>query len=134
MTRIRYPLTIYYDGACDLCRGQMNKIAADDTKNRLTFQDITERGFSAEDHGLDQADLHTYVYVIDREGRSARGVDAFTWVWWATGHKTLSIIFRIAGIRMIAKGIYKIISRFRYIFNHACGAKVCRGKCGWKRY
>ena len=132
--RIDYPLTVYYDGACSLCRRQMARYRERDQRARLLFQDITDHQFHAGRYGLDIGELQRAIHVVDRAGRVARGADAVVWIWWATGSRLLPILMRIPGINILAKRLYKLVARGRYLVSSWRGEKLCRGKCGWRRY
>ncbi len=132
--RIDYPLTVYFDGACSLCRRQILSLSGQDTHQRLQFQDITDSRFHAEDHGLDISALQKTLHVQDRQRRVACGVDAFVWIWWAIGKRRQAVIFRFPGVNFVARQMYKIVARWRYWISGWRGEKVCRGKCGWRHY
>ena len=134
MAHIVYPLMVYYDGACELCRSQMRKIQSQDKHNRLILQDITDADFFPEDQGFEKGELHRFLYVKDSKGATRKGVDAFVWIWRTTDHRWKAVFFEIMGVNFVAKIFYKIISSFRYSFNQTKGGNVCRGKCAWKGY
>ena len=132
--RIDYPLVVYFDGACMLCRQQVSHFANADTKKRLVFQDITAPDFHAENVGLDIGMLQNKIHVKERDGRVASGAEAIVWIWWAVGNKLPAILMRFPGIRFIFKFLYKIVARSRYIISGWGDKKLCRGKCGWRKY
>ena len=41
-----YPVTLYYDGSCQLCSGEMRNLRARDTAGRLAFVDCSPEGFA----------------------------------------------------------------------------------------
>ncbi len=127
-------MTIYYDGACRLCRRQMGDFADSDTKKRLIFKDITNSSFVAEREGFDVGALQAKIHIKDREGRVATGAEAIIWIWWAVGKKKRAILMRLPVFNFFAKIGYKIIARLRYFLSKWAGDKMCRGKCGWKKY
>jgi predicted DCC family thiol-disulfide oxidoreductase YuxK len=134
MFDLTYPLSVYYDGSCAMCVAQMEKFEAENAENKLIFVDTSRTDFERRDHALVDADLDRYVYVLDKDGHRARGVEAFTWMWWALGYTWKARIFSVPIVRTFAKIGYKVISRFRYILVRKHGPKTCQGTCLWKKY
>ncbi len=47
MTTKQLPATVFYDGACPLCRSEMGVLMRDNQAGRLRFVDISGPGFDA---------------------------------------------------------------------------------------
>lgn len=114
MPQSPYPLTIFYDGACRLCSSQMDKFKNQDKHKRLIFVDISQSDFDAAQYGLKGAPFQKYLYARNRNGFTVRGVDAFRWMWRATGHGAHAFIAGIPVIKQLGKLLYVLIARVRY--------------------
>lgn len=122
-----YPLQIFYDGACKMCAGQMEKFQKKDVHKRLIFMDISEPGFEAKKFGLDGELLLKYIYAKDASGRIVRGIDAFIWMWRAVDNNLPAFLVGLPGIKQLGKVVYRIISRSRYFFGKR--ENVCDFHC-----
>lgn len=129
-----YPLTIYFDGACGVCRQEMDKFKARDKHQRLRFVDISQPGFEAGQFGLDRKQVRIYLHVKDSDGRLSRGVDAFAAIWQALGYKILPQLCRSVFVKPWARLFYRIFSRYRYFFSGQKSKARCdKGTCQWRR-
>lgn len=128
LDELKYPLTIFYDGACGLCSGKMLKYKNLDKFSRLSFIDISSSNFNAESYNLDPQLVQEYIHVRDASGEIVRGVDGFIWIWQAIGFK-LPAFLKIPFIKLIAKIIYKFVSKLRYTLSKKVSEKNCGGRC-----
>lgn len=123
MLKISYPIIVFYDGACQMCIAQIAKFKKADSKKHIVFTDISKPDFDQEQAGLTGESIQRYIYAKDSRGHLARGVDAFAWIWEATDKKFLVRLVSLPFIKHIAKIIYSLISRLRYLFgrkNNIC--------------
>lgn len=75
------PLTVFYDGACPLCRREIAFYQRLDRAQRLRWQDVA---LTAEcPDGYCQADLLARFHVMTGSGRMLSGAQAFAAVWRA---------------------------------------------------
>ena len=116
MENMSYPITIFYDGACRMCVAQMDKFKEADKEKNLVFVDISKPDFNQEKMGLAGKPIKRYIYARDSAGRLVRGVDAFIWIWAATGKRILSSFIGLPLVKQTGKFIYRLVSRFRYTF------------------
>jgi predicted DCC family thiol-disulfide oxidoreductase YuxK len=49
---IQYPITIFYDGACGICRREMERYKAKDKEARLKFVNVNRPDFKPENEGV----------------------------------------------------------------------------------
>jgi predicted DCC family thiol-disulfide oxidoreductase YuxK len=114
MLKPKFPVSIFYDGACRMCVGQMAKYRAKDRQKRLRFFDISAEGFDAASFGLDPELIQHYIYAKDSDGQIVRGVDAFIWIWLATGRVELAFFAGLPLVKQAAKFCYRLVARLRY--------------------
>jgi predicted DCC family thiol-disulfide oxidoreductase YuxK len=84
----RYPLTLYYDDACPLCRSEMAAMKRLDRHDRLHLVDCSAPGF-ADDHcaqaGIPVQALMSRLHARDADGVWRVGVPAFAAAYAAIG-------------------------------------------------
>ena len=74
---MQYPTLILYDGACGICRSEMERYKAKDKKARLKFVNVNRPDFKPENEGLDPKQIIDYIHAKDGDGKIVYGVDAF---------------------------------------------------------
>lgn len=134
-TMPHWPITIFYDHACDICRGLMRDYKRQDTKNRLQLIDISAPDFKAEQYGLDPSLVSLYLYAKDSRGQIVRGTDSFIWTWQALGKNFSAAVLGWPIIRVFAQPLYRVFSRYRYLFNKQKRYQRagCKGACRWQK-
>lgn len=131
----KWPVTIFYDKACNICRSLVKGYKQQDSHNRLHLIDISSPKFDAGRYGLDPKLVQIYLYAQDATGRTVRGVDSFVWIWHAIGKNASASLLSWPIVRIIAQPIYRLFSRYRYAFNKRKRAqrKQCKGACKWQQ-
>jgi predicted DCC family thiol-disulfide oxidoreductase YuxK len=74
---MRYPITVYFDGACKLCRSEINNIAARDHAARLVLIDCNTPRFDYAALDLTQTAMLNEIHARNADGAWLRGVDVF---------------------------------------------------------
>jgi len=75
-------LTLFYDGACPLCRHEINHYKKKDKSRQLIeFIDIVSPDFSAKEYGLDPQQIHAKMHAKKSTGQIVTGVDSFLAIW-----------------------------------------------------
>ncbi len=86
--KIAYPLHIYYDASCPLCRTEMNALKQYDVHHRLDLIDCSPADFS-DDHANEAGYLQTammrLIHARDANGVWLIGVAVFEAAYGATG-------------------------------------------------
>lgn len=79
----RVALTVCYNGACPVCRGEMEHYQRIARRHDLPlgWNDINTAPALFERHGIDFDTAMRRLHAIDAEGRLIRGVDVFVAVW-----------------------------------------------------
>ena len=87
---ITYPLTIYYDASCPMCRTEMHTLKETDVENKLILVDCSADSFNepASCPASKEA-LMERIHAIDANGMWIKGVDVFAAAYTASGFKNL---------------------------------------------
>ena len=80
-----YPLTVYFDGKCPICRREIDLMKMLNRKERLQFIDFSNSSYHPTDHGLNQCDLGRVIHACWSDGILITGVDVFREMWEAIG-------------------------------------------------
>jgi predicted DCC family thiol-disulfide oxidoreductase YuxK len=113
----RYPLQVFYDGACPLCSREIDHYRRQDRRGRLETVDISAPGFAPERYGIARDAFMAELHAIDREGTVYRGVAAFRAIWLAFPEKTVyRFMARLVGLPLVeplARQAYRLFARLR---------------------
>ena len=111
-----WPLVIYYDASCPLCREEMHALAAYDTDAKLQLVDASPAAFG-DDHtraaGIDHGALMRLIHARDREGRWYRGVEVFELAYAAAGLVGVAAVWADPRLRPLWDRLYPWVARFR---------------------
>jgi predicted DCC family thiol-disulfide oxidoreductase YuxK len=105
--------TVYYDGACPLCSGEMALLMARNGAGRLAFVDIAAPGFDAAPLG---ASLDAMLQLM--HGGWLVGIPAFVVIYEATGFDGVARWLRRPWFARLAARAYPWLVRHRYQLPH----------------
>ncbi len=106
-----YPVTLYYDGSCRLCSGEMRNLRARDTSGRLAFVDCSPEDFCG--GPAPRAALRTTIHAVDAAGRVYTGIESFRVAHAAVGLPIVSALLGLPGISHAAARAYPLLARHR---------------------
>ncbi|WP_117232825.1 thiol-disulfide oxidoreductase DCC family protein [Vibrio maerlii] len=106
-------LTLFYDGTCPLCVGEMRSLHRYDNTNQIRTVDIHSEEF-AEFPQIDPKQANLILHAIDSEGTLYLGLDAAHQAWGKLGRGWLYAPLRWKIIRPLADKIYLYFARNRY--------------------
>ncbi|MDH5855896.1 thiol-disulfide oxidoreductase DCC family protein [Lampropedia aestuarii] len=114
-TSIQWPLTVFYDHSCQLCRSEMHNIKARDHADVLRLVDASDATALAR-HSTDklQQDLMALLHARDAAGVWYVGVDAFVVIYQATDMGWVGRVLNWPGVHALAKALYPSVARNRY--------------------
>ena len=118
MNDCRYPLKIFYDGACRVCSAEMAHYRQKVADGRLLFVDISAPEFHPLEPGPTLADFMARMHVQDADGRFFTGVEAFQVIWRACPEPWLhraAAILNWPGVKPCARFGYAVFARYRYL-------------------
>jgi predicted DCC family thiol-disulfide oxidoreductase YuxK len=124
----RPDLTIYFDGACPLCRREIAHYLGRDRARRLSAVDIAADPSHLAPLGISQADALAALHVRDATGRLFVGATAFLAIWdrlprWRILARALR---SIPGATGLLERLYRIVApRRTRIASALCGDGRC---------
>lgn len=108
-----YPLTVFYDGECPLCRREIALFRRLDRKRRLHLVDFSHPEFDEAQAGLDRARLSAVIHARWADGTIITEVEVFRALWTAVGLRALARLSRLAGIDGLLRRGYAWFARHR---------------------
>lgn len=119
-TSPNWPLTIYYDASCPLCRAEMEAMKARDAADVLRLVDCSAAAFDAraiEAPGVTRDAMLARIHAQDAAGRWLVGVPVFAAVYRAAGMHTLGRLFESPWLRPLFDRAYPWIADNRYLLS-----------------
>lgn len=105
-------LTTFYNGACPVCRTEIDHYRAYAGKRALPlgWRDISADAGELAAHGLTPEDVKRRLYVLDADGNLMGGVDAFIALWSRMPrYRALAWLARQPGLRQFGEFLYERI-------------------------
>lgn len=113
---VAWPLVIYYDASCPLCREEMSALTAHDAEARLQLVDASQDGFGDEHMratGIDRVALMRLIHARDSEGHWYRGIEVFELAYGAAGLAGVAALLGHPKLRPLWDRLYPWVARFR---------------------
>lgn len=107
-----YPITVYYDASCELCRAEVEAMKSRDDADRLRLIDASDSDFVPPD-GVTRDELMSRIHARDANGGWLRGVDVFAAVYEAAGFRRLARMYRSRALRPLLDRLYPWIADHR---------------------
>lgn len=120
---------VIYDGQCNICRGQVERLARFDGAGRLAYLSLHDDEVGRRYPDLEHEALMQQMVVVDRHGTRHWGAEAVRYLscrlprlWW------LAPVLHIPGTLALWKALYGLIARNRYRWGGraACDHGSCR--------
>lgn len=131
-TTPRFPLRIFYDGACVICAAEVEHYGRKDHARRLVLVDISAPDFDPQPYGISREALLRQMHAIDDQGEIFRNVEAFWAIWQAFPSSTiyglLGRIITLPLINPLARCGYQLFARLRKYLpkrQRSCPSGVC---------
>ncbi len=80
-----YPLLVLYDGACPICKLEIDNFRDRDSSRLLRFVDISAPGFDPAPYGVPLKDMLTVIHALKPDGSFVKGVEVFQLAYGAIG-------------------------------------------------
>ncbi len=109
-----YPLTVYYDGACKLCRSEIDNIAARNHAARLVLIDCNTPSFDYAALGVTKAAMLNQIHARGHAGTWLRGVDVFIAMYHAVDLGVVARLMAHPLVKPRAIAFYPWLVRNRY--------------------
>ncbi len=111
-----WPLAIYYDASCPLCREEMHALKAYDGEHRLALVDASAPDFSDPDlaaAGIDREALMRLIHARDAAGQWFIGVAVFEQAYGAVGLHRVAALWANPRLRPLWNRVYPWVARLR---------------------
>ena len=107
-------LTVYYDGACRVCAGEIALYQRSRGAAAIKFVDICHASFDAKREGLDPVEVHKSFHARTAKGELHKGVAAFIAIWdTLPGYRWLARWARWPGMRSLLEMGYVVFTKLR---------------------
>jgi predicted DCC family thiol-disulfide oxidoreductase YuxK len=111
---IHYPLTIYFDGSCRLCRSEIENLAARDLTGQLKMVDCSPPDFDLTGIPATHSELMHLIHACDARGTWITGIDVFVAAYRAARLTWVARILAHPRIKPYAHAAYPWVVRNRY--------------------
>ena len=108
-----YPLTVYFDGECPICRREIDLMKVLNRRERLQFIDFSNSSYQPTDQRLSQCDLGRVIHARWSDGTIITGVEVFREMWEAIGLGFLARFSRLSGINTLLVRAYAWFAKNR---------------------
>lgn len=111
-----WPLLIYYDASCPLCREEMHALKDHDAQGRLQLVDASPPGFTDPDlerAGITRAELMRLIHARDADGRWFIGIEVFELAYAAAGLHGIARLWANPRLRPAWERLYPWVARCR---------------------
>lgn len=109
-----YPLTLLYDGACAVCRLEMDGLRDRARPGALQFVDISAAGFDASPYGVSLDAMQASICAVCADGRVIQGVEVLRLAYAAAGLGWVLRPTAWPGLRPVFDRAYRVFARHRY--------------------
>jgi predicted DCC family thiol-disulfide oxidoreductase YuxK len=113
MTSATYPLTLFFDGQCPVCRTEMQSLRQRDTAGRLRFDDVRAEGFAVP-AGTTLDHMLASIHARTADGRIVAGVETLRLAYRAVGLGWLVAPTTWPGLRGASERGYLWVARHRF--------------------
>ncbi len=128
-----FPLKVFYDGACMVCAGEIERYRRRDRAGRLVPIDISHPDFDPRLYGISRQAFQYELHAIDRQGTVYRGIEAFRAIWLAFPDafplRALALLVNLPLISFLARRAYRSFARMRHFLpknRSTCHSANCR--------
>ncbi len=108
-----YPLIVYFDGECPICRWEIDLMKFVNRKERLQFIDFSISSYHSTDHGMNTCDLGRVIHARWSDGTIITGVEVFREMWEAIDLGFLARFVRRPAINKLLVKAYAWFARNR---------------------
>ncbi len=107
-------LTVFYDGACGICRREINHYRNQDRGRRIDWVEVNRYPDRLAAHAIEYSAAIRRLHVIDADGVIQTGVQAFLSLWSELpGYRQLAGVVRVLRVEWILERAYTHLTRWR---------------------
>lgn len=104
---------VFFDGACPLCRREIEWLRRKDSTNQICFTDIADPDFDPHSTGKSFQQLMARIHGRLPNGEVIEGVEVIRQLYLAVGYRKLVAISRLPLIRNLLELGYRIFAPIR---------------------
>lgn len=111
---IQTALTVYYDGACQVCSREISLYQKAQGAEAIKFVDICATGFDPVREGLDPVEVHRSFHSRAADGTLYQAVPAFIAIWETLpGFHWMARAAKVPGVRPLLDFGYVLFTKVR---------------------
>jgi len=115
MKLIQYPLTIYYDGACPMCRSEMETLKETDIHHKLILVDCSDSNLSLpESCPVTREAMMERIHAIDANGQWIKSTEVFAAAYAASGYQKLAALWANQTLTPLLSRLYPWVADNRH--------------------
>lgn len=108
---IQYPITVYYDASCPMCKAEMETIKTSDTGNKLILIDCSNIGLAIPDScPVSREAMMERIHAMDASGQWINSTDVFAAAYTAGGFKKLGKLWGSKTLKPLFSRAYPLIA------------------------
>ncbi|MES2888983.1 MAG: DUF393 domain-containing protein [Pseudomonadota bacterium] len=108
-----FPLTLLFDGDCEVCALEMDDLKARDRERRLVFVDIAQPQFDPARYGARITELRAQIHAVRPDGRMLKGVSVLHVAYAAVGRGWMFAPVQWPLVKPMLDAVYRVLSRHR---------------------
>lgn len=118
---------VIWDGECNFCRSQVERLTWWDGGNRLTYLSLHDSRVKERYPELSHEELMKQLWVVTPDGRKFGGADAIRYLSCRLPRLWIfAPLMHIPFTQPLWRGLYGIVARRRYkIAGHSCESGTC---------
>ncbi|TAF99833.1 MAG: DUF393 domain-containing protein [Betaproteobacteria bacterium] len=116
MQTVTYPITIYYDASCPLCRHEIDLLKQFDTASQIALVDCSPQTYQGEgEHS--RAAMMQLIHAKDASGQWLIGAPVFAAAYAATGFSAIARLWGARWLQPFWRVAYPVIANNRMLLS-----------------
>ncbi len=112
---IVYPLTIYYDGACPMCKSEMETLKETDFDEKLILVDCSNTNLTIPDScPVSRVAMMERIHAVDANGKWIKSTDVFAAAYAASGYQTIAGLWTHKKLKPLFSKLYPWVANNRH--------------------
>jgi predicted DCC family thiol-disulfide oxidoreductase YuxK len=112
MQSVMFPLTMYYDHSCPLCRQEIDLLREHNRDNKLLFIDCSKPDFAAVE-GRSRETMMKLIHARDTSGQWFIGPPVFSAAYRAVGIESIAALWGTPWLQPVWKRLYPWVANNR---------------------
>ena len=123
-----FAIEVFFDGACPLCRREIDMLKGQDRQRRLRTTDISDPAFDPRVVGKTHAELMARMHGRLPDGTWVEGVEVFRRLYTVVGFGPIVWLTRLPGVSQLLDLGCSLFARHRLRLTGRCTAETCAVK------